>query len=117
MIKKIVWIGLFLFLIKANAQHVRAYGGFSAFLSSDFEKNSFGEYAAGVEVKINRFIKPEIGVSYFSGNLEDFTNSDSQGNVLNISRKQASAINYNITPKITFCSAEVNAGDTFIQIM
>ncbi|MEP6929777.1 MAG: outer membrane beta-barrel protein [Flavobacterium sp.] len=117
MIKKTLFFLVVLFCIKSNAQHVRAYAGSAAYRHTDFNGNIFGEVGAGVEVKIHRFFKPEIGVSYFFGNLQESTNVDAVGNVLNKTNKEVSAINYNVTPKIALYSSEAGAGDVFLQIL
>jgi hypothetical protein len=117
MIKKSLFFLLVLLCAKSNAQHARVFANFSAYAHSDFENNSFAELGAGLEVKVHRFLKPEIGVSYFIGSLEDFSKVDQQGNRLDFRTSKAYALNFNLTPKISLYSKEVNSGDVFIQIL
>ncbi|WP_166923515.1 outer membrane beta-barrel protein [Flavobacterium poyangense] len=117
MIKKVFYLLLILFCIKSNAQYVRVYAGFGLYAASDFKSNSFGELGGGVEVKMHRFFKPEVGLSYFFGSLEDYNRLDNNGTILDVSSKKVNAVNYNITPKIALYSTEVNAGDVFLQIL
>ncbi|MRX41826.1 hypothetical protein GJU43_21290 [Flavobacterium sp. LC2016-23] len=117
MIKKTLFFLLVLFCLKSNAQHARVFANISAYSHSDFENNSFAEVGAGLEVKVHRFLKPEIGVSYFIGSLEDYSRNDALGNTLDIRTSKAYALNFNLTPKISLYSKEVNSGDVFIQIL
>ncbi|MEN2401295.1 outer membrane beta-barrel protein [Flavobacterium sp. MC2016-06] len=117
MIKQAPYLLLFLFAVQVNAQHARLYANVSGYLQSDFETRSFFEVGSGIEVKVHRFFKPEIGVSYFFGSLEDFTKVDGQGNVQSLRTSNANALNFNLTPKISLFSREVNSGDGFIQIL
>ncbi|TEB44481.1 hypothetical protein D0809_12110 [Flavobacterium circumlabens] len=117
MIKKILFFLLVLFCIKSNAQHARVFANISAYLHSDFQNNSFSEFGTGLEVKVHRFLKPEVGVSYFIGSLEDYSKVDQQGNTLDLRTSKVYALNFNLTPKISLYSKEVNSGDVFIQIL
>lgn len=117
MIKKILFSVLVLSCINSNAQHARVFANISAYSHSDFENNSFAEVGTGLEVKVHRFLKPEIGVSYFIGRLEDYSRNDALGNPLDFRTSKAYALNFNLTPKISLYSKEVNSGDVFIQIL
>lgn len=108
---------LVLFVANANAQHARVYANLSIYKHSDFKNNLFSEVGGGVEVKIHRFLKPEIGVSYFAGSLEDYSKVNEQGIALDLRTSRAYAFNINLTPKISLYSSEVNSGDVFIQIL
>ncbi|TDW49109.1 hypothetical protein EV144_103636 [Flavobacterium sp. 270] len=117
LIKKISCLFLILFAVQTNAQHARVFANLSLYTQSDFKNNIFGEIGTGVEVKIHRLLKPEIGVSYFGGNLEDYSKIDEQGHVLDLRTSKAYSLNFNLTPKISLYIKEVNSGDVFIQIL
>lgn len=103
--------------LNSNAQHARVFANLSAYSHSDFQNNSFVEVGSGLEVKVHRFLKPEVGVSYFIGSLEDYSKNDALGNTLDFRTSKAYALNFNLTPKISLYSKEVNSGDVFIQIL
>lgn len=115
--KNIFYAFLALFCINSNAQQIRAFAELSSYLDSEFQRSTFVEAGGGLEVKVNRFIKPEIGVSYFFGDFEDGINRDNQGTLVDVLSNRVSALNFNLTPKIYFCSAEFSAGDVFFQIL
>lgn len=103
--------------VNSNAQHARVFANISGYAHSDFNNNSFVELGSGLEVKVHRLFKPEIGVSYFIGSLEDYSKNDAQGNTLDLRTSKAYALNFNLTPKISLYSKEVSSGDVFIQIL
>lgn len=113
----IIYFSLIVFSLHCNAQKVRGIAGLSAYLDSDFQKSAFIEVGGGLEFKINRFIKPEVGFSYFIGTLENDITRNSQGVAIDVLEKKASAINFSFTPKICLSSPEVNAGDVSFQIL
>jgi hypothetical protein len=115
--KKIFYLLIILFIANANAQHARVYANLSVYSHSEFKNNVFSEIGGGVEVKVHRFLKPEIGVSYFSGSIEDYSKVNEQGIILDLRTSRAYAFNINVTPKISLYSREVNSGDVFIQIL
>lgn len=118
MLKNILKVFLLLFLIKGNAQHARAFINLSCYSHSDFKGNIFAEVGAGTEVKVHRLFKPEVGISCFAGNLEDYTSKlDEQGNALDLRISKANAVNLNFTPKISLFAKEASAGDVFLQIL
>lgn len=115
--KYFVYFLLVVFSLHANAQKVRGIAAISAYLDSDFQKSAFLEVGGGLEFKINRFIKPEVGFSYFIGTLENDVTRNSQGVAIDILEKKASAINFSFTPKICLSSSENTAGDISFQIL
>jgi len=115
--KNIFYVFLTLFCINSNAQQIRAFAGLSAYLDSELKKSAFIEAGGGIEVKINRFIKPEVGISYFFGEFQDGINKDNQGNAIDVLSNRVSALNFSLTPKICLCSTEFSAGDVFFQIL
>lgn len=115
--KSIIYFLLILFSLNSNAQNIRGIAGISAYLDNDFQKSAFIEAGAGLELKINRFIKPEVGFSYFTGTLENDITRNSQGIAIDVLEKKASAINFSFTPKICLSSSEVTAGDVSFQIL
>ncbi|GAA4317258.1 hypothetical protein GCM10023115_42650 [Pontixanthobacter gangjinensis] len=59
----------------ANAQWApKVYAGAKAFYDKGFEGNTFGGFEAGAELLRFKFLAPEIGISYFSGqpNIREF---------------------------------------------
>lgn len=113
----IVYFSLIVFSLHSNAQKVRGIAGISAYLDSDFQKSAFIDVGGGLEFKINRFIKPEVGFSYFIGTLENDITRNSQGTAIDVLEKKASAINFSFTPKICLSGPEVNAGDVSFHIL
>ncbi|MFW0739971.1 hypothetical protein [Flavobacterium sp. T12S277] len=117
MTKYIISFTLILVSLISNAQRVRGIVGISAYLDSDYQKSAFIEVGPGLEVKINRFFKPEVGISYFIGTLEEDVNRNEQGIAIDVLAKKASALNFSLTPKICLCSSEITAGNVSIQIL
>jgi opacity protein-like surface antigen len=115
--KYIIYFSFILFSLNSNAQKIRGITGISAYLDSDFKKSAFIEVGGGLEFKINRLIKPEVGFSYFVGTLENDITRNPQGVAIDILEKKASAINFSFTPKICLSSSEDDAGDISFQIL
>lgn len=92
----------------AISQIVRPFVGAAGYIYSGFENSLFVGVEAGTEFKMNRFIKPEIEVSYFYGSVEDASNYGSQGQLLSTFYSYASAINFNVCPKICIGNTDQN---------
>jgi opacity protein-like surface antigen len=95
----------------------RALVGISGYLESDFKNSAFVEVGSGLEVKIHRLFKPEVGISYFVGELSEDINRDTEGHAIDLLEKKVSALNFNLTPKICLCSNESSSGDIFFQLL
>lgn len=114
--KYIFYFLLLLISTSLNAQ-VRAFVGASYFRHTDFEANGYVEGLAGLEVKVFKFLKPELAVSYYFGRLQDNTKIDALGNVISIGETKAEALNFSFVPKICISCGESSAGDGLFQIM
>lgn len=115
--KKITFYLLFiLFSASLNAQ-VRAFAGGTYYRHTDFQESGYLEVTSGVDIKVNKFFKPEASVSYYFGRLEDYNKVDEAGNVISISTANASALIFGFTPKICLSWGEFSAGDAIIQIL
>jgi len=106
---------LIIICLKVNAQIVRPYVGAAGYIHSSFEKSLFVGVDGGAEFKINRFIKPEIDISYFYGSLGDATDYGSQGQLISIFSSYASAINFNFCPKI--CLGNKSQNESYLVIL
>lgn len=84
----IVYFSLIVFSLHSNAQKVRGIAGIAAYLDSNFQKSAFIDAEGGLEFKINRFIKPEIGFGYFIGTLENDITRNSQGIAIDVLEKK-----------------------------
>lgn len=115
--KKTLCFLLLAICLQVNAQRLRANAGLAGYLESDFKNSAFLEVKGGMEVKVNRFFKPEIGISYFAGSLEDDINRNSQGAAIDILSKKASAVNFSLIPKICLGNPESIAGEISFQIL
>ncbi|PKB18869.1 hypothetical protein [Flavobacterium sp. 5] len=113
--KKIVFIIFLAISLNAKAQIVRPYIGAAGYLYSGFEKSLFVGVDGGTEFKINRFIKPEIDISYFYGTNQNKTNYGSQGQLISVFSSTASALNFNFCPKI--CIGNDGQRNSFLVIL
>jgi len=115
--KKTTFYFLFiLFSVSLNAQ-VRAFAGGTYYRHTDFQESGYLEVTSGVDVKVYKFFKPEASISYYFGRLEDYNKLDQAGNIISISKANASALNFGFTPKICLSWSEVSAGDAVLQIL
>jgi hypothetical protein len=114
--KKAVCFLVILFSIGLKAQ-VRAFAGGTVYRHSDFQESGYLEVTSGIDVKVYKFFKPEIGVSYYFGRLEDYNKLDQEGNIISVSEANARALNFGFTPKICLCWGEYSAGDAVLQIL
>jgi hypothetical protein len=114
--KKAVCFLVILFSIGLKAQ-VRAFVGGTVYRHSDFQESGYLEVTSGVDVKVYKFFKPEIGVSYYFGRLEDYNKLDQEGNIISVSEANAKALNFGFTPKICLSWGEYSAGDAVLQIL
>jgi hypothetical protein len=113
--KKIFVIVLITISLSKKAQIIRGFVGVSGYLDGDFEKSLFVGGNLGAEFKMNRFIKPEIDISYYYGSRENEKDYGSQGQLPSIYSSLASAINFNFCPKI--CIGNDGHRDTYLVIL
>jgi opacity protein-like surface antigen len=113
--KKIFLIILIMLSFNAMSQIIRPFVGAAGYIYSSFKNSLFVGVEGGAEFKINRFIKPEIEVSYFYGSLEDTSNYGSQGQLISTFSSYSSAINFNVCPKI--CIGNTDQNDRYIVIL
>ncbi|MBF7093447.1 hypothetical protein IUY40_18095 [Flavobacterium sp. ALJ2] len=113
--KYIVYIFVFMFSVSILAQRVRPFIGGIVYLHGDFEKSTFGNFSLGSEIKVVKFFRAEIEVSYMFGRLEDAVSRDEKGITMSVSEKSASAMNYSFCPKIVIGDYEEDSG--YIQIL
>lgn len=97
--KKLVLL-LLLFAIHSNAQLIRPIIGIGYNRQSVFEKNAYFNIKSGIELNLKKYIKPEIEVNYFIGDLGEFTNITDQGIVADAYKKTFTAVNFGFSPKI-----------------
>ncbi len=96
--KKILFL-LFIFN-QINAQKVRPFFETTYNIHSEFKNSSYYNIGIGSEVKLNKYIRPELEISYTIGAFGDFVDYDNQGNPLTIFNKKVTSINYSLSPKI-----------------
>ncbi|KRB59018.1 hypothetical protein [Flavobacterium sp. Root186] len=114
--KNIFYFLLILFSAHLNAQ-VRGSIDLGLYRHTDFQESGYIQGGLGLEVQVYKFLKPEFGVSYYYGRLEDYNKLDAVGNITNISQVKASALNFGFTPKICLSCVEYSAGDVLLQIL
>ena len=114
--KNIFYFLLILFSAHLNAQ-VRGSIDLGLYRHTDFQGSGYIQGGLGLEVQAYKFLKPEFGVSYYYGRLEDYNKLDAVGNITNISQIKASALNFGFAPKICLSCGEYSAGDVLLQIL
>lgn len=107
---------LIMLSISLNAQ-VRGSIDLGLYRHTDFQESVYIQGGLGLEVKVYKFLKPELSVSYYYGRLEDYSKLDDQGNITSVSTANASALNFGFTPKICISCGEYSAGDALLQIL
>jgi hypothetical protein len=108
--KKIILFILLIIYMNANAQTVRGFGGFSAYLQWDFEKSSYAGLNAGAEFKITSYLMPELEFSYFFGSLEDASRYNDQLIQTSSYTRSVSSLNFSLCPKIALGNKKDGAG-------
>ena len=83
--KKITIIFVLFALANVYSQRIRPYVGFAIYRHTDFSNSVFLSLKTGGEVKINKYLKPEIEFSLLAGAPEDFTKRDE--NIISYTRK------------------------------
>lgn len=114
--KSIYYFLLILFSAYSNAQ-VRGFVDLSLYRNTDFQGSGYIEGGLGLEVKVYKFFKPELSVTYYYGSLEDYNKLNDVGNITSVSKVDAGALNFGFTPKICISCGEYGAGDALLQIL
>lgn len=102
--------------LSINAQWVRGFVGGAVYLDKDFTNSTFIGGEGGAEFRISHLFKPEIGVSFLAGALEDAITRNDQGIITNTYRRTVSAFDYSFCPKIVLGSADNEVGVGHFQI-
>ncbi len=98
-----------------TAQIVRGFGGVSGYLDGDFEKSTALGLNAGTEFNVNRFLKPEIELSYYYGAREDITYYTRTVELSGHYKSFATALNFSFCPKIGI--GNKGRGDTYLVLL
>lgn len=106
---------IFLISITISAQRLRPVIGGTIYLDTQFYKSNYLDLSAGIDYKLNKYIKPEIRVSYFFGALQDDISYDSNYNITSITTFKVSAVNFSFCPKINLFKEE--DGGSYFQIL
>lgn len=112
--KYYILILLFLSSFNINAQLIKPFGGFSLYRNVVFKNSGYAGVHAGVEFRINKYIRPEIETSVLLGNLESPSKLDNLGNVTDLFERKVHSINFSFSPKISL--GDNDEGDSFISI-
>lgn len=113
--KYIIYILFLLFSINIIGQRIRPFIGGAVYLHTDFERSTFVNFSLGSEIKVVKFLRSEIEVSYMFGTLQEVIIRDKKGLTMSISEKSASAMNYSFCPKIVIGDYEENSD--YLQIL
>ncbi|UUF13411.1 MULTISPECIES: hypothetical protein [Flavobacterium] len=114
--KNIFYFLLILLSANSNAQ-IRGFVDLSFYRHTDFQGSGYIQGGLGLEAKVYKFLKPEFGVTYYYGTLEDYNKIDAVGNITSVAKVSANALNFGFTPKICLSCGEYSAGDVLLQIL
>lgn len=91
---------LFFVVFSANAQLIRPIFGLGYSRNSQFSNSSYYNLKTGIEVNLKKIIKPEIELNYFLGGLDNQSNYNSQGSLIDVFGREFSVLNIGFCPKI-----------------
>ena len=112
---KKTYLLILIFSICANAQKIRGFGSIASFYDRKFEQNIFVAADAGLEIKLSKKFRPEIGFSAYYGSLRDQNTLNNFDEITNLLSQNFLAIGLTIRPKFCLAGSETD-GDVLFQM-